>query len=272
MPQGRPSVSGHRVATTTRSRKASLRLTVSGKARIATGTGGRAVVDDTVRRVTQLSVLAQSLASASDEDARLALAVRAAVAVVEHCDHAGIACHTEHGLVTRASTDDVGQRADHLQNEFGEGPCLDVVRTRETLVIPDFQQETRWATWARRVRDELDVGSMMSLLLFTDQTSYGALNLYTRRGTHFDADDLAIGQALAAHISVIVAAERQIDHLGLAMRNRNTIGQAQGMLMERLQINADQALNYLRRASSNTNRKLVHIAKDIASTRRLPEL
>jgi hypothetical protein len=47
----------------------------------------------------------------------------------------------------------VVQRANLLQIELGEGPCLDVVRTQETLVIPDLEQEHRWSTWARRVRD-----------------------------------------------------------------------------------------------------------------------
>lgn len=69
-----------------------------------------------------------------------------------------------------------------------------------------------------------------------------------------------------------MTAERQIEQLGVAIDNRNTIGQAQGILMERLQINADQALDYLRRASSYTNRKLVDVAAEIASTRTLPEL
>ena len=230
------------------------------------------MIDDTVSRVSQLSVLAQSLASAPDEDARLTLAVQAAMTIVDHCDHAGITINEKRGLVTRASSDEVVQRANLLQSELGEGPCLDVVRTQETLVIPDLEQEHRWSTWARRVRDELDVGSMLSLLLYTEGKSYGALSLYTVRGKHFDADDVATGQALAAHISVIVTAERQIEQLGVAIDNRNTIGQAQGILMERLQINADQALDYLRRASSYTNRKLVDVAAEIASTRTLPEL
>lgn len=46
--------------------------------RAGAGAGRREVIDDTVSRVSQLSVLAQSLASAPDEDARLTLAVQAA--------------------------------------------------------------------------------------------------------------------------------------------------------------------------------------------------
>jgi AmiR/NasT family two-component response regulator len=69
-----------------------------------------------------------------------------------------------------------------------------------------------------------------------------------------------------------MAAERQIDQLGLGMNNRLVIGQAQGILMERLDITADQAFDFLRRASMHTNRKVVEIAQEIAGTRGLPDL
>jgi len=116
------------------------------------------------------------------------------------------------------------------------------------------------------------VGSMMSLLVYTDRHSYGALSLYAQRGNTFDADDVAVGQALAGHLAVIMTSGRDIDQLGLALHNRTIIGQAQGLLMARLNISADQAFDYLRRVSSHTNRKLAQVAEEIATTGRLPHL
>jgi AmiR/NasT family two-component response regulator len=112
---------------------------------------------------------------------------------------------------------------------------------------------------------------MMSLLVYTDEHSFGAPSLYCRDGCRFDADDVAVAQALAGHLSVVMAAEKQIDHLGLALHNRNVIGQAQGVLMERFDMTADQSFDYLRRISSNTNMKLANVAAEIARTRRLPD-
>jgi AmiR/NasT family two-component response regulator len=71
---------------------------------------------------------------------------------------------------------------------------------------------------------------------------------------------------------VIMTAEREIDQLGLALHNRTTIGQAQGILMERLGMKGDQAFDYLRRVSSHLNRKLVDVAGEIARTGDLPDL
>ena len=68
-----------------------------------------------------------------------------------------------------------------------------------------------------------------------------------------------------------MSAEREIDQLGMAIISRLVIGRAEGILMERLDISADQAFDYLRRISSTTNRKLVAVASDIARTRTLPD-
>ena len=87
-----------------------------------------------------------------------------------------------------------------------------------------------------------------------------------------DVDDVAVAQALAGHLALAMSAEREIDQLGMAIISRLVIGQAQGILMERLNISADQAFDYLRRASNDLNRKLVNVASDIARTRKLPDL
>ncbi len=230
------------------------------------------MLSDASSRITQFSQLAQGLASAPDEDARLKLAVEAAVALVARCDHAGVTINEKRVLVTRVSSDEVVERANQLQHELDEGPCLDVMRDQDTLVSTSLEQDRRWPLWAPRVHAELGVGSMMSLLVYNDRRSFGALSLYARDGERFDADDVAVGQAIAAQLAVAVAAEREIDQLGLAMHNRIIIGQAQGVLMERLDITSDQAFDYLRRASSYTNRKLVDVAGEIAGTRKLLDL
>ncbi|MCW2735532.1 GAF and ANTAR domain-containing protein [Nocardioides sp.] len=220
--------------------------------------------------VSEFTHLAKALAAAPDEGARLQIAVDGAVSLVSGCDHAGITINDRGGLVTRVTSDDLVRRANELQHELGEGPCLDLMRDQDTLVSTDLAQECRWPGWAPRAHRELGVDSMMSLLVHTDTHSYSALSLYARRGHRFDADDVAVGHAVAGHLEVIMTAERAIDQLRLAMLNRITIGRAEGVLMERLDIDADQSFDYLRRVSMNTNRKLVEVAHDIARTRRLP--
>ena len=229
-------------------------------------------MEDVTQLVSGFAQMAQALAAAPDEDARLAVAVASAIALVSRCDHAGVTINEGGGLVTRVGSDDLVCRANTMQRELGEGPCLDVRRDQNTLVSPNLATDQRWPRWAPKVHDELRVDSMMSLLIYSDDRSFGALSLYAEQGHRFDADDVAVAQALAGHLSVVMAAEREIDQLGLALHNRNIIGQAQGVLMERFEMNADQAFDYLRRVSSHTNRKLAAVATDIARTRKLPDM
>ena len=113
---------------------------------------------------------------------------------------------------------------------------------------------------------------MMSLWLYANpdgNDSHGALNLYSDSTDPFGPNEYAIAQALAAQISVALAMHREIRGRGIAMTTRTIIGQAQGILMEKLGIDADQAFAYLRRISQSENRKLIMICQEIVNTRRL---
>ncbi|KRE96162.1 hypothetical protein ASG76_03745 [Nocardioides sp. Soil774] len=224
-----------------------------------------------VHRMGVFKELDLALGATSDEEKRLRLAVDAATSLVAHCCHAGFTVNDGGTLTTRASSDEVVRVANDLQQELGEGPCLDVMRDQDTLVSPDLQHDERWPRWGPRVHAELGAGSMISVLVHTDAGSYGALSLYAARRVRFESDDVAIAQTLAAHLAMVVAAGRESDQLGRAVHNRTIIGQAQGILMERLDVDAAQAFDYLRRVSSTSNRKLSDVAAEIARTRVLPD-
>ncbi|PKH40654.1 GAF domain-containing protein [Nocardioides alpinus] len=214
--------------------------------------------------------LMQELSSAKDEMARLQLAVDSAVRLVDRCSHAGYTINEKNGITTRLGSDEIVKRANELQFEIGEGPCISVNRQQVTLICRELDRERRYPTWASRVHAELGVGSMMSILVYHDDHSYGCLSFYTDIGETFDADDVAVAEAISAHLAVVMTSGREIDHLGMALRNRLAIGRAEGIIMERLDLTAERAFDYLRRVSSHTNRKLVAVATEIAETRQLP--
>lgn len=61
-------------------------------------------------------------------------------------------------------------------------------------------------------------------------------------------------------------AERQVEQLHSAIESRLVIGQAQGVLMERLGLDSTQAFDRLRRISSHANREVSDIAAEIVGT------
>jgi AmiR/NasT family two-component response regulator len=92
--------------------------------------------------------------------------------------------------------------------------------------------------------------------------------LRTSPANAFEAKDCANAQA--TQVSVALAARREIYQRSVAMENRTVIGHAEGILMERLGIDAEQAFAYLRRISQTEHRKLITICSEIVETRRLP--
>jgi GAF domain-containing protein len=225
--------------------------------------------------VEGLARAARELYATENETELLRLAVDLAVRIIDGCDHAGISVMQSSKTTTPVAFDDVVRRGDTLQYQLREGPCLDAVRWQETVISPNLSEEARWPEWTPRAVSVLGIKAMMSLWLYAGLNpdgadSYGSLNLYSDSIDPFGPNEYAIAQALAAQISVALASHREIHGRGVAMTSRTIIGQAEGILMERLGIDADQAFAYLRRVSQSENRKLIMICGEIVKTRRLP--
>ena len=69
----------------------------------------------------------------------------------------------------------------------------------------------------------------------------------------------------------IVDLERQVETLGVALEHRTTIGQALGIVMERLDIDGAQAWAYLSRCSQAQNEKAYDLAVRVVETQELPD-
>jgi hypothetical protein len=65
--------------------------------------------------------------------------------------------------------------------------------------------------------------------------------------------------------------ERQVETLGVALEHRTTIGQALGIIMERLDLDRAQAWAYLSRCSQDQNEKAYDLAARVVETRELPD-
>jgi GAF domain-containing protein len=170
------------------------------------------------------------------------------------------------------STDAAAERADHLQLETGEGPCLDAARDDAySTVITDTRVDERFPTWGKRVASDVGILSVLSVQLGTPSDRVGALNLYSVEPGRFDADDRAVAHVLVRHAAVALARTDREAHLWLAIDARNLIGQAQGILMERFDLDADRAFSVLRRYSQDNNLKLREVAQRLVDTRRLPD-
>ena len=220
--------------------------------------------------VEDFAEVTRELYAAPDESGPLQHAVDLAIKLIAGCSHAGVSIVQGRNIVTPVGSDDVVRRGDALQYQLDEGPCLDSVRRHETVISQNLRQETRWPRWAPQVVSDLGIQGMMSLCLYANAQSYGALNLYADGINAFKSVDQTIAEAFTAQISVALAARREIGQRSIAMAHRTVIGQAEGILMERFGMDPDQAFAYLRRVSQTEHRKLIDICDEIVKTRQLP--
>jgi GAF domain-containing protein len=187
------------------------------------------------------------------------------------CSHAGVVfVHAKQRIETVASTDPLVARLHAREMDLGEGPDLSILGDRTTVLVDDTHQEGRWPAWASAAA-EAGLRSMMGVRLYTSKRTIGSLNLYDSRPHHFSASDLQVAHVLARHAAVAMWRVQESDHLWQAIDARKLIGQAQGILMERYDLDDERAFEVLRRYSQNSNVKLRDVAQMVVDTRSLPD-
>ena len=209
--------------------------------------------------------VARALGAERSVHATLTRIVELAVKTVAGCDHAGLSL-VEGGRVHSAATSDsVPKLVDALQHETGEGPCLDAIREHAVFQTDDLLHEARWPKFARRAAEESGISSILAYRLFVEADTMGALNLFSKQKSAFDAEDRTVGSIFAAHPAVALSAARQQEQLEQAVETRDVIGQAKGILMARQDVTAEEAFDMLRRGSQRLNVKLRELARQVAA-------
>lgn len=186
------------------------------------------------------------------------------------CAYAGvILVHDKDRVETVAATHPLVAELDKIQLETGEGPDLELIADRHGVRIADVGLDQRWPRWSAQVA-ATGVRSMLGTRLYTSRSTFGSLNFYDPEPNRFSEEDVDVAHMLARHAAVAMDNARGEEHLWKAIDARNLVGQAQGILMERFDIDADQAFAVLRRYSQDNNLRLHLVAERLIATRSLP--
>lgn len=173
-------------------------------------------------------------------------------------------------LETVGATHDRVLEADVRQYTLDEGPCVEAsTRTRGVLTSPSLRHDPRWPRWGPSAA-ELGFHSIISAPMLSRGQHIGAINLYGAHPAGFTQDDLETAEIFAHQAAVALGYARVEEGLLEAVRSRTVIGQAQGILMHRFDIEPDKAFGVLRRYSQDSNRRLRDVAGEIVESRRPP--
>ena len=204
----------------------------------------------------------------------LRLVVALAQATVGGADGVSISLRRHGTLSTVAASDQVILAMDAGQYETGEGPCVDASVKGRRFHAEALDTETRWPAFTPKAL-ALGINSILSSPLEASKIPVGAMNIYSRTTSAFAVKDQDLASVFAREASVILSdaqvdmTDQQLDdRMTLALRTRELISQAQGVIMHRDGIGEDLAYTQLRRDSLQNGRPLHDRAQEVVDSAR----
>jgi len=170
---------------------------------------------------------------------------------------------------TAATSHSPVEQADTLQYQLNEGPCLTAWAHRALVRIDDTGDEPRWPRWCASAR-RFGVVSVLSVPLVAGDRALGAMKVYSPQSSAFDATaERRLGMfapqaaVMLANMQSHQAATELSEGLQQALRSRDTIATAKGILMARDGVDEDAAFAMLVSASQREQTKLRDVAQAI---------
>lgn len=163
--------------------------------------------------------------------------------------------------------DEVARTVLNAHNTAGQGPSFDSWRDDKQLVVDDVAADVRWPAFSALVAN-LPVRSLLCTPITVTGERAGVLTLI---GDAIDFDDAGedtamLARVFAAHAGIAMTGERRAHDATAALSTRDVIGQAKGIVMERLGVTADAAFAMLVKASADTNTKLRTVCDSLCLT------
>jgi GAF domain-containing protein len=230
------------------------------------------LMEVTSRSAESLEILARALHVKNAEiQSTLEAIASTAVTMLSPARYAGLTIFSRGELIPRASTGEPPLLLDRLQQRLGDGPCINAAKHQSVFRIEDTRQEQRWPQFSAEAA-RLNVRSMLCVPLWVDERGLGALSLYADQAAAFSDLHERVTTLLATFAALALAEAQRADQMHEALGNRDVIGQAKGILMERHGVTADAAFGVLSRVSQAENMKLAGIARRFVETGELPSV
>jgi len=234
------------------------------------GSDQQNLMEVTGRSAESLEIVARALHVKNAElEPTLQAIAATAVAMLSPARYAALTVLSRGELIPRASTGETPLLLDRLQQRLGDGPCINAAKHQAVFRIEDTREDLRWPQFCAEAA-RLNVRSMLCVPLWIDERGLGALSLYADQTGAFIEPHERVAVLLATFAALALAEAQRADQLHDALGNRDVIGQAKGILMERHRVTADAAFSVLSRVSQAENMKLAEIARVFVESGEFP--
>jgi len=211
-------------------------------------------------------------------DGALRLVVELAQSSIAGADGVSVSLMRNGVLSTVAASDQTIMAMDVDQYTTGEGPCVDASFKGHWFHAESLDTEVRWPMFTPRART-LGIKAILSSPLRALEEPVGALNIYSREAESFEVKDQELAALFAEKASLILSDARagvSDTQMALrfqgALRSREVVSLARGVIMEREGVNAEAAFNTLLRQSLSQGVPLGEHASSVVRSAFRPEL
>jgi GAF domain-containing protein len=201
-------------------------------------------------------------------DAALDLAV-AETAGLFGVDGAGLMLVDGDGALCSSTVSDrPGAMLESLQEQFGEGPCVDAFLKDAPVLADDLGADPRWPSVGPLAAGH-GVRAVLGVPIDLRDGPMGTLNVYAAHPRGWDDSEVAAIQAYTRVIASLLRSAvqahvsgRAATQLQHALDSRSLIEQAKGVLMERRGLDQQAAFELLRSRARSTRRRLQDVARE----------
>jgi GAF domain-containing protein len=158
------------------------------------------------------------------------------------------------------------EHLDGLQYELEQGPCLDAWEQRRVMRVDDIAEDDRWPRWIAAARGS-EMRSALSVPLVAGGDALGAIKVYGREPGVFGEREEYLLTMFAAQAAILVANVRSFENarnlsaaLADALRGRDVISMAKGIVMAREHVDEQTAFAVLVRDAREEHKKVRDLA------------
>jgi GAF domain-containing protein len=167
-----------------------------------------------------------------------------------------------------AASDEPGRMLEAVQEQVGEGPCVDAFLKDGPVLAEDLGVDPRWPS-AGPMAAGHGIRAVLGVPIDLREGPVGTLNVYAARPRRWDDSEVAairaytrviaslLRTAVQAHVSGRAATQLQ-----QALDHRSLIEQAKGILMERRGLDQRAAFELLRSRARSSRRRLDEVARE----------
>jgi GAF domain-containing protein len=212
--------------------------------------------------VSSIGTLSADAADKSVEDA-LSGALQAVVVLLA-ADGAGLMLVDSTGerLVGAGGADERCQRAEAVQEQLGQGPCLQAFASRRPVAIWDVGTVPAALLKA-------GIRAVLAVPVELAGGPVGVLDIYRARPHLWDDSEMSAVQAFAGVLGNLLSAQasgRLAEQLQDALEHRVRIEQAKGVLMRRHGLDEATAFERLRLAARSTRQTVDAVAREVVAS------